>query len=51
MSQLSINIETLSEPWIQQIKYEWRPKLCNECIKLVHDAGDVGRNKNPMREF
>ncbi|KAH0633055.1 hypothetical protein KY284_035841 [Solanum tuberosum] len=32
----TIVVETPSGHWNQTIKYEWRPKLCNNCIKLGH---------------
>ncbi|KAH0633054.1 hypothetical protein KY284_035840 [Solanum tuberosum] len=32
----TIVVETPSGPWNQSIEYEWRPKFCNNCIKLGH---------------
>ncbi|KAH0670701.1 hypothetical protein KY290_026098 [Solanum tuberosum] len=39
-----IAIETPSGPWTQPVEYEWRPKFCDECIRLGHTTGSAGIN-------
>ncbi|KAG5585206.1 hypothetical protein H5410_045640 [Solanum commersonii] len=45
-----IAIETPTGPQNQYIKYEWRPKFCNHCLRLGHKDVEYWYN-HPSKEY